>query len=379
MGKEYRASIVEVGNPLGHKHMDSAQPFMYSHAQVLMADSRTRLDSVSDFVPEEARLAGEKLEVGYFTDWRQMVRERSPEIVSVGGKGEASYEVLSELLLDGSGVKGVYVEQPLARRLEDLDRLESLEDSSSTKVQVNYLRANDTSHKAIVDYIRGGNLGAFQSVHATYNGGVISVLPQLTALLDQLFDGVSGVSGIYSPIRNTVSDTDPNVDGTVHYKFSPQSRDVAVQFTATGRGKEFDNNYLWEQTFRGSKGQIRIRENGWTIEFSEMRPSGIFPEAGITHSYSTDQIPAALKADAPREMMAGGLSDLIEAIENGGDTRCGVRSAKRALEISFALKHSAELNGRFVEIPLENRDSHYVEKAGADSDTLRKETGADKK
>jgi predicted dehydrogenase len=368
MGK-YRCAVIGCG-PMGVANMLEDLPFTYSFAGAVR-HTGNELVAVADIDKAVAENWGNMLHVPAYLNFPEMLDKEKPDIVCCAAGPLVNYAAIKEAVK--RKIKGVYCEKPLVLSLKEADELAKIEKKSKTKMQVNYLRNYDTCHNAVIDYIKNDGIGNLQAVRTTYNGGVMSVFPHTTALLSKLFDRAISVSGVYSPIQNISTRTDPNIDGVIRYHFSPQNRDVTAQILATGRGKDEDNTYIYELEFTGSKSRISIKENGWRVEYEQMLPSRVF-KGYETHPYRVDRVPIELKADAPREFMLEGLQKLIYAIETGTSTECSLSRSRNAEEISHALAISAAKGGKTVYLPLKNRN-HSFESAKAGINVLREQAG----
>jgi predicted dehydrogenase len=163
-----------------------------------------------------------------------------------------------------------------------------LQESSGIPVEVNYKRNFATTYDTAMDFILDGGIGRLEGVQATYNGGILGVLPHLPAFLTRLFpDGAKKVSGVFSPISNESNPSDPNVNGIITFGFAAQDRDVDVQVMAMDRYGDSSNNvYFWDQIFVGTKGRIRIgEERGGIIDFWDVQPSRTHRPAQIINQH----------------------------------------------------------------------------------------------
>ena len=370
MQKVYNVAIVGAAGDMGSGNMfDERIPFVYSYAGAVLQNQRTKLVALID-------TDSTKLSVLYGRLW------------ALGHRGFRAYSTLADAIANEEevygtidivcsavspavnaatiktavkhGLRGVYVDKPLALNLAEADEIAQLEETSGIKLQVNYLRNFDPCHNAILDYIRRGDLGTLLTVRCLYKGGVIGVGPHSIALLNKLFGMPKWVSAVASPILNTRAPADPNVDATLRYHFAEQGHDINVSLVATGKGDFPNSTYLFGFEFIGTKGIIKIEENGWRVVFERMEESRIFGSLGETMPYRTDTVPLALKADAPREFMLDGLADLVDALDNDRQPVCSAVPSCGAEEVAHALKLSADAAGASVALPLADRNHAFA-------------------
>jgi predicted dehydrogenase len=354
--------------------------FIYdnSHADAVNNNPRLTLSAICDIDPDKTKTVGSRLGVDRFTDWREMIEIDGPDIVTVAAGPEVNVALIRNVL-PNNNVKGLFVEKPLALSLKELDELAELQESSQTPVEVNYKRNFGRTYDTAMDFILNGGIGRLQGIQATYNGGILAVLPHLPAFLTRLFpDGAKKVSGVFSPTPNLSNAKDPNVNGTITYSFAAQGRDVDVQVMAMGRcGKEESGNvYFWDQVFIGSEGTIRIgEERGGTVEYWKSEESRIHgPSQGIRQQYYTNRVPLEIDTRHNMEMESNGIQNLVDVIEDRGQVKAGLALARDAEEISYALRESAMQDGVTVHLPLQNRDLSF-DSVVAGGDHLRKLTG----
>lgn len=371
--KKYNSAIIGCGS-MGVGNIDEKTiPFTYSFAGAVLGNPRAQLVALVDSDSEKATKYGERFGVPCFSDWKLMLDKINPDIVCCA----AGPKVNSDVIKDGveRGLKGIYCEKPLSLSLAGLDELSELEKRTNTKIQVNYLRNYDIFHNSVLDFVRQGGIGNLQLVRILYNGGVNAVFPHATALLGKLFNRAIEVSGVYSPIKNITTEHDPNIDGSILFRFEPQNRNVTAQLAATGRGKTENNTYYFEIELTGSEKRLSILHNGWTLRSEEIRDSHVFGgSARIRWPYETSYIPPLIRNDVPREFMIYGLSSLIDAIENNTPTLCNINLSRNAEEISHALAISAENQGKIIKLPLEgDYRNHRFEESLAGVDLLRRQ------
>src|SRR3989344_1996839 len=354
--KKYNVAIVGCGS-MGVENMFEGLSFPYSFFEAATKSSRAELVALIDSDTKKLREISDKLSgLGYgrfqeFPNLRTAIGETTIDIVCCAAGPKINSEVIRSAKL--YGIKGVYCEKPLCLSLAEADELAEIEKNSGIKIQVNYLRNHDVHHRAVVEYIRKGGICELLTVRVLYKGGVLAVFSHTSALLMTLFDKQLSAFGVYSPLLNTRCPEDPNIDGVLRYYFAPQSREVNVQVTATGRGEMVNNTYLYEFEFTGTKERITILENGWRTRYETMELSKVFAKFGELMPYDAT-IPTELKADTPREFMVEGLNILLDAVEGGTATTCNAAFARDAEEAAHALAISAA-QFETVALPLTDR------------------------
>lgn len=379
----YNVAIVGCGVMGIELIFDKTLPFLYTFAGAVFKNPKTKLVALIDTDKQKLVDIVKRLkQEGYPSDFN--CYSSLAEAILDGRKNGTQIDIVccaagpkinEEVIREAKqyGIRGIYCEKPLTLSLENADQLACIEATSSTKVQVNYLRNFDTFHLAALEYIRNGGIGELLTVRVLYKGGVIAVAPHAFALLHLLFGKPKEVSGYYSPLINTRCPDDPNVDGVARYFFSPQEREVNVSVTATGRGNIENNTYLFEFEFTGTKARISILENGFRARYEKMELSRGFESIGEMMPYCTERVPFELRDNAPREFFLEGLDRLIRAIENDTPTNCSIAIARDAEEVAHAFAISAR-ERKPITLPISER-THAFKNMVAGVKHLRNEAG----
>ncbi len=391
--RNYKVAVIGCGAMGASNFLELRIPFAYSAVGATLKHPRAELVSLVDTDQEKLSAYSQRLKVPGYPDFREMIDRVNPDILWCAAGPVVNEAVIYEGAAAG-GVRGIFVEKPLALSVRSLDRLAELELGTTTKIQVNYLRNYDAFHDDILRFVKEGGLGKLQIVRFLYNGGVKAVFPHATAfLMNGLFDKAVSVSGVHSPIENISTKHDPNIDGTIRFGFDCLDkrfyideqgvytpRNVTASFNATGRGKDENNIYLYEIEFTGSEGRLTILHNGWDVRYEKMAPTELF-NVGSRMPYDIHSMPVQLRSHMPmREPLVDGLTHLIESIEEDKPTRCNLRFTRDVEEISHALALSAEHNGQTYKLPLEGEDrNHAFKEALAGTDLQKKQAGFTKR
>lgn len=94
---------------ISKKHLDSIEQI-----------DTTRLVAVCDLIEDKAKIVGEKFNVPYYTDYKEMLESEQIDVVSVLVESGSHSNVVINI---AKYKKHILVEKPLALRLEDADRM----------------------------------------------------------------------------------------------------------------------------------------------------------------------------------------------------------------------------------------------------------------
>ena len=124
MPDQYRVCIVGCGRMggtideevKGSKH--GSLP--YSHAAGYTSYPRTTVVAAADVLEEKAQYVCSKWNIPkYYLDYREMIEEEKPEIISIATRPGNHAEITS--FAAEHGVKGIYCDKPLCASMEEAD------------------------------------------------------------------------------------------------------------------------------------------------------------------------------------------------------------------------------------------------------------------
>lgn len=136
-----KTAVIGVGH-LGRQHARI-------HA-ALAAEKRARFIAVCDLDEDSARSVARERAVDWTTDWRQLIGR--VDAVSLAVPTEAHCEIAAPLLEAGIHV---LVEKPIARTLEEADRMIAAAERGRSLLQVGHLERFNPALVALRPYVRG--------------------------------------------------------------------------------------------------------------------------------------------------------------------------------------------------------------------------------
>jgi predicted dehydrogenase len=340
----YRAAIIGCGRIASLLEQDPRRSKPHTHAGWYRAHPAVELVAGSDI--DERRLARFGSDWGIpanrlYTDYREMLREQRPDIVSVAAFAPERLEMC--LAAIDAGARGLWVEKAVACSLAEADRLQAAAAAHGVSVIVDHPRRTDSRYRAVREIIEAGRLGPLETVHAVFSGGLIHTGTHAWDLLDfwcgpwqsvrawldpvpELdppggeHDGPGAKTG-WASARGVSRSSEPVLrdrGGRVHVTFGN-----AVHGFVSGSAKDYFV-FQFDLLFRGGRVQLgndvcRVLEPA-----DSPRYTGFLE---LAHSQT-------LRLHAPYGHPM--LDDLVHALETGGQPAMSLANAVVALELGIA-------------------------------------------
>jgi predicted dehydrogenase len=307
-----------------------------------------RLVAVADLVPERVDAARQDLgDVAGYDHHRAMLQRESLDVVVVATAGLYHHEPVVDAA--AAGVRGVYVEKPMATSLADCDAMTEACRAAGAVLTVGHQRRWNPSYRAARDAIRAGAIGRPISGYVTWSSGRIGSVGThfFDALNLVVDDEVAWVSGRLDPTSTPQPQwpdlLDPGGMGFLVYRNGLR---VAVDAMDDVRSS-FDIYLL------GDKGRMHVLRDAAEFRYWA-RERAITPQEAYREQVP---IPAReLPGAPPGERLLGteldGLRELLACIEQRREPSSTGAHGRHALEIIVALHLSSRDNMRPVHLPL---------------------------
>jgi len=137
-----------------------------------------RVIAAADVSPAAlAKSLGKWPQVNAYRDYRQMLREMKPDVVSVCTWPQHHVEIVADAA--AMGVKAILCEKPLALRMDDMDEMIAICQKNGVKFAVGHQFRFHPNFMRAAEAIRAGRLGAVQTVRAAMSGSLANRGPHL--------------------------------------------------------------------------------------------------------------------------------------------------------------------------------------------------------
>ena len=159
----YRYAIIGTGRPW---KTEGATGFgmAHTHQRGFQETGRTELVAVADIRDDNARLFLDKYgsQAKIYHDYREMLREERPDIVSVATWPHLHAEMT--IAACEAGAKTVHCEKPMATTWGDAQRMKAAADANGTVVTFNHQRRFLEPFQRAAQTIRNGEIGELQRI-----------------------------------------------------------------------------------------------------------------------------------------------------------------------------------------------------------------------
>lgn len=313
----------------------------YSHAAGYAAIPEVELAAFADVEQSKAKSLAERYGVrAAYADYREMIEQEQPEIVSIATPCTSHAEITT--FAAEHGVRGIYCEKGMACSLAEADAMVEAVERGGAKFNMGTLRRWHPGVNKAGELIAAGEIGQVTTL-VSYSLG--SLLHSGSHYIDLLLN-LAGDPGVEWVQGTVVSDAfDPEAP-TSEVDLSGMA---TIRFDNGIFGHALSTPLVAEVEIIGTEGAIRAHNNclRWHLRKSEPVPG---PKTHKEHNIR--QFPHFERVSPT----VGCIRDLMQAIESDGETRGGVRLARLNTEIAFAVVESHRRGGARVALPLENRD-----------------------
>lgn len=358
--KTYRVGIIGRTGKGGYGHaLDTAWS----------AVPQTRVVAVSDDNKSGLGAAARKLKVNRaFLDYRKMLDEAKPDIVAICPRWVDQHAAMV-LAAAERGIH-VYMEKPFCRTLEEADRIVATCEKTHAKVQI----AHPTRFSPMIDTIRrliaDGAIGKLLEFRGRGKEDRRGGGEDLWVLGSHILDMIRAIHGAPSSCFARVGwkghpvTADDVFDGPEgigpltgdNLQAVYQMKDNVTAHFASVRNQAGNPRRYGLQIF-GSKGVIELIEDTLPPVQYLGDPSWSPGRSGAKWQHVSSAgigKPEPLKGPQYKARHTLGILDLLEAIQDGREPKCGMLEGRGVVEMIAACFESHR-QGQPVEMPLENR------------------------
>lgn len=340
--KTYRAAVIGCSRMGGFidNEVAGSPGFIppYSHGACYYACPRTDLVACSDLRPEVMEEFGKRYDVPkkrHYTDYRKLIDQEKPEIVSVATQPEHRAEIV--IYAAEHGARAIYAEKAMAASMAQADAMVEAVERNGVFFNLGTNRRWDPGYDKMKELIDSGRLGPLRSL-IMYNLGTLfntsSHVLDLTLRLnsDKPVAWVQGhLADADALFKGDILTEDPDGYGMLRF------RDGVMAYLLQGT-----QPHGYEAICEG--GAVAARNNGRDWELREPAEGDPRGRPRIVQG----RFPDYQRASSGLRL----VEDLVHALDTGEPTRGGVRVARASTEVIFALIESHRRGGAKVELPL---------------------------
>jgi predicted dehydrogenase len=315
----------------------------YSHAAGYEACARTDLVAGADLRRDVLAAFGRRYNVPperQYTDYRAMIRQERPDILSIATQPEQRAEVA--LFAAEHGVRALYCEKPLCASIAEADAIVAAVEGHGIALNMGTNRRWHPGFDAMCEVIASGELGALKTLVVYGNGALFNTASHWFDLVMRLNgDAPAAWVQAYLPrgdelVAGDEVTEDPEALGTIAF-----ANGVMAHALLSPRAN--DHEAICE---RGS-----VTASGDTT-FQLRRRAGEGEEGRLPH--------VPLLPFAPASSTLRLIEDLVHALDTGAPTRGGVRVARANTELIFGFIESHRRGGARVPLPLRDNPLRFI-------------------
>ncbi|MFL2745910.1 MAG: Gfo/Idh/MocA family protein [Dehalococcoidia bacterium] len=343
MGK-YRSAIVgcsRIGGFIDNEVRGSHVVLPYSHAAGYTACENTDLIACSDLRTDVMLEFGRQYNIEQgkqYTDYKKMIDIEKPDILSVATQPEIRSEIILYAL--SKGVSAIYAEKPLAASMKQAQEIFNAVEKNQAVFNLGTNRRWDNGFNILKNLISNGDLGEIKSITVFGGGGLFNSSSHWIDLImylnsDNKVLSVQGdVPGVADMIHNNILSDDPEGFGILHF-----SNGVKGYYCSSGVHHEVK--------VVGDKGVVNVLNNGLTWVLDPVP----YDESNVNSGYS-NSFPKFAQESSTLKL----IEDIVSQLDGRQETQGGIRAARDATEVIFALIQSELTNGSKINFPLEGSE-----------------------
>jgi predicted dehydrogenase len=304
--------------------------FPHSHAGAYTAFPATKIVAAADTNSGRLGEFAQRWSVpSIYGDYREMLQNEQLDIVSICTPTPSHREVAEAVA--ANGVKGVFLEKPVAQSLRDVDFIANAFERNGVKVAVNHTRTYDPYYRRVRELIADGVIGELHAFLVHWHEGFLFGGTHLFDLLRYLTG--SDAEWVYGRLMDADTPFDPGGSGIVRFKNGAE----ALLNIRVGHAAPIEVDIV------GSTGRIRIG-------------GALFPEL-YTKDQSTGELvrrgfPGAVDGTSA---MTVAVQELVRAIETGEKPASDLSDGRAAVELAVAFHLSNRTNAP-VTLPVSDLD-----------------------
>lgn len=312
-----------------------------SHAAGYTACARTDLVACADMRPAVMAEFGRQYNVppqAQYTDYRELIEQEKPDIVSVATQPEQRAEIV--IYAAEHGVKAIYAEKAFAASLAEAEAMVAAVERNGVAFNLGSNRRWATEYAAMKAVVESGELGALKSI-LMYSTGTLFNMGSHYFDLALLLNNDQPVEWVQATLRakDDIFDGDILREDPVGEGFVAFANGVTAYMLTTPRSS--DCEIICEH------GSLTAFNDGLTWQLRRRQPIDANGHTGLLDAPFTEpsRVSSTLRL----------IEDLVAALDTGQSTQGGARIALAGAELIFAFIESHRQGGARVQLPLQQR------------------------
>jgi predicted dehydrogenase len=316
-----------------------------SHAAAYHRHPATELTAVCDIRPQaledfRTRWGDVWPDVRLYTDYREMLRQEQPDLVSVVTPDHLHADIT--VAAAEGGVKAILCEKPIATTLADADRMIAAAEANGVLLSVEHTRRWSPTFQKARELARQGDLGRLRTIVSNMYSPRSMLFRNGTHMVDVIvFFADSDPIWVFAELEEgfehfteykSDGGHDPNTDpsASAYIRFANGVRGYYNSVKVPMPGSQFDLTF--------DNGRMEISDRGLTLI------------RGVSHyewAYSS-----ILPGDYMFAYQSAAVAELVDCLESGKPLVSSGREARKTLEIMLAILKSHHQGNIRVDLPL---------------------------
>ena len=322
--KKFKAAVIGLGNIGFQFSFDCLRKGVWSHAAAYDECGQTELcGAVEIDRKKEGRFnAYYKSRVPVFLTIKELIESTHPDIVSICTPTRTHCAILKELVQ--YPLKAIFCEKPIALSIKEAEEMAALCRKKKILLAVNHTRRWEQGYLTAKKIIADGKIGEVTAVNGFYPAQVFNLGTHLFDIMRFLIaKDPEWALGVYcGPDK-----PDPDVSGCLILN-------GGITCTINAAGKR--ENLVFEVDVIGSKGRVKISENGRKVELAVFAKS--FNYLGYLELFSKP-----VKLISGKDRFVAAIDDIVKVLVKEKDfVNCSGEDGLIALRMSTALLDSAK-------------------------------------
>ena len=325
----------------------------YSHAAGYAASDHTKLIACADLRVDVMEQFGEIYNVpkGHqYTDFRELIDEEKPDILSVATQPEQRAEII--IYAAEHGIKAIYAEKAMAASMEQVDSIVSACNQNGVVFNLGTNRRWDPGFDAMKNIIDSGDLGRLESILVHSTGQLFNIGSHNFDLAMRMNSDIPGawvqgrlIDDDLFRLDGTLSG-DPVGEGTIQFE-----NGVTCYAMNTSHANRYE--VVCEKGIITTISDPGVKRTG-EVEFQVLiRDSN---DKGHNYHYIQKTFmdrPFPKSKNVSSTLLL--IEDLVHSLDTGEAPRGGTNNARSSTELIFGIIESHKEGGRRVELPLSER------------------------
>ncbi len=303
-----------------------------------------------------------------YADYREMLEKERPHIVAICPRWTDQHRDMALACAEHGA--HMYMEKPFCRDLAEADEIQRACDMRHLKIAVAHIARYSPQLKIVKELIAGDEIGSLVEVRTRGKEDARGGAEDLWVLGSHVLDTLCAIAGEPLSCQATLSDGDELVTAR-HVKPGPEGLgplagdrvEALFRFpngvvgTFSSKRKAGGTPSRFGMRIYGTKGVIDM-PSGYGIPAYLLRDSGwhapsVQAKWQVISSEGLEKA-ETLKATGYEGGNPAVVQDLIDAIQQDRQPKCGMKEARATIEMIMAIFESHRL-GRIVPLPLETR------------------------